>query len=307
MQLAVKHGGLLFKNKPINHQKHNMKINQRHSFLAALALALAGLPAAEVAAQTGRSAARSKTISIDNIVDMTHTLTPDFPYNPVSGYYFPFRATTLTTIKNEGSNARRWDIHEHIGTQIDAPIHFHEGGITLEKLDVNTLIAPLAVIDIRERARRDPDALLTVDDIKAWEKQHGRLPEGAAVFLWSGWDAKIKDAKAFVNLDAKNTMHFPGFAPAAVEFLLRERNVVGIGTDTLSPDVGPSTDFPIHKAWHAAGKWNVECVANLGQVPPAGATVFVGASKVVDAAGGLVRLIATYPNAAGRNQTPGSR
>ena len=276
-----------------------MITNHLPSFAAlGLALALLGWPAAAATAQTARGAARQKTVSIENIVDLTHTLTPDFPFNPTSGYYFPFRATTLTTIKNEGSNARRWEIHEHIGTQIDAPFHFQAGGQTLEKLDVNTLIAPLAVIDIRERARRNADALLTVDDIKVWEKRYGRLPDGAAVFLWSGWDAKVKDAKAFVNLDEQQMMHFPGFAPAAVEFLLRERNVVGIGTDTLSPDIGPSTDFPIHKAWHAAGKWNVECVANLAQVPPAGATVFVGASKVVDAAGGLVRLLATYPNAA---------
>ncbi len=283
-----------------------MKLPQKQLFVAALAAALGGWPAAAAMAQTGR-VAQAKTISIENIVDMTHTLTPDFPFNPTSGYYFPFRATTLTTIKNEGSNARRWDIHEHIGTQIDAPIHFHAGGMTLEKLDVKTLIAPLAIIDIRERAARNPDALLTVDDLKAWEKQHGRLPEACAVFLWSGWDAKIKDAKAFVNLDEKKIMHFPGFAPEAVAFLLRERNVVGIGTDCLSPDIGPSTDFPIHKAWHAAGKWNVECVANLAAVPPAGATVFVGSSKVVDAAGGLVRIIATYPDAAGKTLPAGSR
>ena len=102
-----------------------------------------------------------------------------------------------------------------------------------------------------------------------------------------------------MNLDAcGKVMHFPGFSPDAIEFLLRQRDVVGIGTDTLSPDVGPSTDFPIHKAWHAAGKWNVECVANLGRVPAAGATVFIGATKVGDAAGGPVRIIATYPNRA---------
>ena len=276
------------------------------TLLAAALLSAVALPIAAASAQSNGPVSGQKTISVENIVDMTHTLTPSTPYNPVSGYYYPFRTTTMTTIKNEGSNARRWEIHEHIGTQIDAPIHFHEGGATLEKLDPRTLIAPLAIIDIRERAAANPDALLTVDDIRAWERRHGRLPKGAAVFLWSGWDAKIADGKAFVNLDANNTMHFPGFAPAAVAFLLRERDVVGIGTDTLSPDVGPSTDFPIHKAWHAAGKWNVECVANLGAVPAAGATVIIGASKVEGSAGGLVRIIATYPDgAAGR--IPGAR
>lgn len=286
-----------------------MKSTNTRPIAALLVLAAATVSATVPAsAQPRREAPAGRAISIQNVIDMTHTLTPNFPFNPTSGYYFPFHATTLTTIKNEGSNARRWEIHEHIGTQIDAPIHFHEGGATLEKLPVESLIAPLAVIDIRERARANPDALLTVDDIKAWEGRYGRLPRGAAVFLWSGWDAKIKDPKAFVNLDSNKVMHFPGFAPAAVDFLLRERDVVGIGTDTLSPDIGPSTDFPIHKAWHAAGKWNVECVANLGNVPAAGATVFIGASKVEDAAGGLVRIIATFPNEAARSRpTPQAR
>lgn len=283
-----------------------MAPNRTRTAASLLVVAALGLPPAATA-QTRDTTPVRKTVSIENVVDLTHTLTPDFPFNPTSGYYFSFRATTLTTIKNEGSNARRWEIHEHIGTQIDAPIHFHEGGRTLEKLAVDTLIAPLAVIDIRERARSNPDALLTVDDIEVWEKRHGRLPRGTAVFLWSGWDAKIKDAKAYVDLDDKDTMHFPGFATEAVEFLLRERDVVGIGTDTLSPDIGPSTEFPVHKAWHAVGKWNVECVANLGSVPAAGATVFIGASKVEGAAGGLVRIIATYSNDTAREQGFGTR
>ena len=269
-------------------------MKQMRLFFTPLVLALSVLPSAAFAAQAGGGTVGQQTSSVENIVDMTHTLTPDTPFNPTSGYYYSFRATTMTTIENEGSNARRWDLHEHIGTQIDAPIHFHEGGATLEKLAVETLIAPLAVIDIRERARTDPDARVTVADIKAWEKRHGRLPRGAVVFMWSGWDAKFSDPEAYVNLDEAGVMHYPGFATRTVEFLLRERDVVGIGNDTFSPDVGPSTDFPVHKAWHAAGRWNVECVANLGQVPPAGATVFVGASKVGGAAGGLVRIIAAF-------------
>ena len=268
---------------------------------ALLGLGVASSATAQDKAEKEASAAGSSMISIENIVDMTHTLTPDFPFNPTSGYYFPFRATTLTTIRNEGSNARRWEIHEHIGTQIDAPLHFQAGGTPLEKLDVKTLIAPLAIIDIRSRVTGDADALLTVSDLLAWEKRYGRLPKGAAVFLWSGWDAKVKDAKAFINLDENQTMHFPGFSPEAVTFLLENRDVAGIGTDTLSPDIGPSTDFPIHKAWHAAGKWNVECVANFANVPAAGATVFIGATKVVDAAGGPVRIIATFPSQAMKN------
>jgi len=248
-------------------------------------------------------AAPAPTISTQNITDLTHTLTHEFPYIPVPGITFPFKATPIATLEKMGVAANKWEIHEHLGTQIDAPSHFIAGGMSLEQMPVRNLIAPLAVIDIRERAKRDPDATVTVEDILAWERKHGRLPTGAAVFMYSGWDAKVGDAAAFVNVEGSGaggsepTMHFPGFSPEAAAFLAHEREVVGIGVDTLSLDPGKDKQYRTHKTWLAAGKWGAECVANLGQVPASGATVFVGATKVGGATGGPVRLIATYASA----------
>lgn len=259
-----------------------------------LSVLLTGLSLTAVSAQSEADTASRQTIPVGNIVDLTHTLTEDFPYNPVSGVYYPFEIDAQTTVNADGVASNEWKIHEHIGTQIDAPSHFSAAGKSLEQLSVENFIAPLAVIDISGRARRDPDTMVTVDDIRTWEQRYGRLPQGAAVFMRSGWDRKVADPQAFVNLDASNTMHAPGFAPAAAEFLIRERSVAGIGVDTLSIDAGNSKTFPVHKSWLRADKWGVECVANLDQVPPAGATVFVGASKVEGATGGPVRLIATF-------------
>lgn len=245
----------------------------------------------------------SNTISTENVVDLTHTLTEDFPYIPVPGITFPFKKIPIATIDKLGVAANAWEIHEHIGTQIDAPSHFFAGGLSLEQMPVRNFIAPLAVLDISERARADADATVTIEDIKNWETKYGRLPQGAAVFMYSGWDAKIKDAKAFLNADGTNTLHFPGFSPEAALFLARERDVVGIGVDTISLDPGSDKTFKTHKAWLATGKWGIECAANLKQVPASGATVFVGASKVGGATGGLVRLIAAFPSSAMRNST----
>lgn len=245
----------------------------------------------------------SNAVSTENVIDLTHTLTEDFPFIPIPGITFPFKKTPIATIEKLGVAANRWDIHEHIGTQIDAPSHFFADGLSLEQMPVRNFIAPLVVIDIGERARTDADAAVTIEDIKNWEKKYGRLPKGAAVFMYSGWEAKIKDAKAFINMDGTNTMHFPGFSSEAATFLARERDVVGIGVDTISLDPGKDKEYKAHKAWLAAGKWGVECVANLKQVPPVGATVFVGASKVGGATGGLVRLIATFPASALKNST----
>lgn len=238
----------------------------------------------------------SNTVSTENIVDLTHTLDENFPYIPIPGITFPFKKTPIATIDTMGVAANRWEIHEHIGTQIDAPSHFFKDGLSLDQMPVSNFIAPLVVIDISDRAKTDADTMLTVEDIKNWEKKYGRIPKGAAVFMYSGWESRVHDSKAFINADASNTMHFPGWSAEAATFLARERDIVGIGVDVLSLDTGNDKAYKAHKAWLAAGKWGVECVANLKQVPPVGAAVFVGASKVGGATGGPVRLIATFPS-----------
>jgi kynurenine formamidase len=114
------------------------------------------------------------------------------------------------------------------------------------------------------------------------------------VFLNSGWDARAGDPRAFLGQDSSKTLHFPGFSKEACEWLVRERDVAGIAVDTLSLDFGPSKDFAAHGVWLGAGKWGLECVANLAKLPPAGATVFVGAPKVAGASGGPTRVLAVW-------------
>jgi kynurenine formamidase len=229
-----------------------------------------------------------------HVIDLTHALSEDTPYIPVSGITFPFKKTVIATISKNGVAANRWEIHEHIGTQFDAPSHFFEEGLSLDQIPVASLVVPLVVIDVSARASSNADTSVTAADIEAWERRHGRIPAQAAVFMRSGWDARIGDATAFVNKDASGAMHFPGFSPEAATFLARSRDLAGIGVDTLSLDPGLDITYAAHKAWLATGKWAVELVANLGDVPPVGATVFVGAAKVKGATGGPARLIAVW-------------
>jgi kynurenine formamidase len=229
-----------------------------------------------------------------HIVDLTHVLDEDTPYIPVPNITFPFKKTPIATVAKNGVAAYRWDIHEHIGTQIDAPTHFFEDGRSLDLLPVDTLVVPLVVIDVSARTASNPDTSLTVADIEAWEHRHGRIAGDAAVMMASGWESRVNEAKAFVNADASGAMHFPGFSPEAARFLAHSRQVSGIGVDTLSLDPGLDVTYAAHKSWLATGKWGVELVANLRQVPPVGATVFVGAAKVRGATGGPVRLIAVW-------------
>ena len=233
----------------------------------------------------------ARTIAAGNVLDLTHPLSPAFPIWPGNA---PIKVTNTATLAKDGYYANRWDLAEHHGTHLDAPAHFAPKGLTAERLEAAALVVPAAVIDLREKARKDADAVVMVDDLKAWEKAHGRLPKGCGVFLCSGWGAKAGDAKAFLGQDRSKTLHFPGFSKEACAFLLAEREVAGLGVDTLSLDCGASKDFAAHKLWLGAGKWGLECVANLAQVPPAGATVFVGAPKVSGASGGLTRVLAVW-------------
>jgi kynurenine formamidase len=230
-------------------------------------------------------------LAAGNVLDLTHTLSPTFPIWPGN---VPIKITNTATRAKDGYYANRWDLAEHHGTHLDAPAHFAAQGVTAERLEASALVVPAAVIDLRERARKNADAVVTVDDLKAWEKAHGRLPKNCGVFLNSGWDARAGDARAFLGQDASKTLHFPGFSKEACEFLLTEREVAGLAVDTLSLDFGASADFAVHKRWLGAGKWGLECVANLSQLPPAGATVFVGAPKVIGASGGPTRVLAVW-------------
>jgi kynurenine formamidase len=241
--------------------------------------------------------ARSEPVAghrFSHVVDLTHTLSEDTPFIPMPGVTFPFKKSPIATISRNGVAANRWEIHEHLGTQIDAPNHFFEDGLSLDRLSVASLLVPLVVIDVSARAAQNADTAVTVTDIQVWERRYGRIPARAAVFMMSAWDARIGDARAFVNNDSSRTMHFPGFSAETAAFLARSRDVAGIGVDTLSLDPGLDTSYATHKAWLATGRWGVELVANLRDVPPSGATVFVGATKVRGATGGPVRLIAAW-------------
>ena len=175
---------------------------------------------------------------------------------------------------------------------MDAPIHFVAAASTADKIPVDRLFAPLAVVSIEARAAKSADTLLTVDDLLAWEKAHGRLPRGAFVAMHSGWDARIGNADRFLNKDAKGTMHAPGFSEEAAKFLVQDRDIVGAGVDTLSLDKAEAQKFVAHLALLGGGKYAVELLANLSRVPAAGATIIIGAPKHEGASGGPVRVFA---------------
>lgn len=173
-------------------------------------------------------------------------------------------------------------------------MHIGKGKWAADEIPEASLICPAVVIRVGDRAKTNHDTVVGVDDIKAWGGKHGRIPPGAAVLMDAGWESRIGDQTAYRNMDAKNVMHFPGFSLDAADFLLREREINGIGVDTLSIDYGSSQDFEVHYTVLPADKWGLENLANLGKMPERGATVFVGLPKAKGASGGPTRVLAIW-------------
>jgi kynurenine formamidase len=236
------------------------------------------------------SAVPARAATFTRAVDLTHTLSPDFP--TFSGIP-AIEIKPKYVIDKDGYNLNIWTLEEHVGTHMDAPLHFaraDSGAQSVAEIPVGSLVVPLCVIDVKAKAAADPNYMVTADDIATFEAANGAIPAGACVAMNAGWSSKV-GTPGFRNANASGAMNFPGFSKAATD-ALSAKNVVGIAVDTLSLDPGNSKDFAVHTSWLPSGHWGLECVANLDDVPVTGATLVVGAPKVKDGTGGPSRLIA---------------
>lgn len=225
------------------------------------------------------------------VVDMTHALSPDSVYWPSSSGN-PFEYEARATQPSGAVSMGAYSTPEHHGTHLDAPIH---GGDNLPTVDVLTaadLFGPAVVVDVSTQAAANPDYELTRDDVIAWEAANGTLPEGAIVLMYSGWSEKYGDPDAYRNQDDQGRMHFPGFSEDAARFLVEERDIRGIGVDTLSVDPGAARGFPAHSVVNGNGKFHLENVANVHLLPAAGAYLIVAPIKIEGGSGGQVRIFA---------------
>jgi kynurenine formamidase len=257
----------------------------RRGFLAAVTACGAGVATAAAAQQTQVRMPKG----FREVFDLTHPFSPKLPVYPA---YKPIQIRQRFNVARDGFAANEVTFDEHTGTHVDAPSHFVAGAVSGDRIPAGQLIAPLAVIAITDRASKNADTLVTVDDLLSWEKRHGRLPAGALVAMDAGWDARAIDTDRFLNRDAKGVLHAPGFSEQAARFLVDQRDIAGVGVDTLSLDGGAAQKFVAHLTILGAGKYGVELMANLSRVPPAGATVFIGAMKHEGATGGPARIIA---------------
>jgi kynurenine formamidase len=233
------------------------------------------------------------------LVDLTHTMNAAMPYWPTApsgftlneafagdtpgGFYFAVNVIGPMT--------------EHLGTHMDAPVHFSKGGVTAEAVPLERLIAPAVVVDMTKAAAENPDAQLAVSDIEAFERDHGPIKAGEIVLVRTGWAARWPDRKSYYGDDKlgdATNMHFPGLSKEAAQALV-DRRVAAVGIDSPSIDHGPSQDFIVHRVLLGADIVAFENLASLTEIPPRGAMVLALPMKVGGGSGGTLRAVAVLP------------
>ena len=236
------------------------------------------------------------------VIDLTQTLSPEFPtiaLPPEFGQCAPFRMEEISRYDAKGP-AWYWNnfsCGEHTGTHFDAPIHWVSGkdlpNNTTDTIDAQNFIAPACVIDCSVQSAENPDFILTVEVIQAWEAKHGKIPAGTWVFLRTDWSKRSGAAYANVQADGAHT---PGPNPEAVQFLIEQRDVIGFGVETIGTDAGQAHTFtppyPAHFFMHGKGRYGLQCMTNLDKLPPTGALIVSPPLKIKGGSGSPLRVLA---------------
>ncbi|MGV9822901.1 cyclase family protein [Nocardia xishanensis] len=229
-----------------------------------------------------------RLVSLSHVHDPATT--PIFPGDP------EFRAEVVATVADDGYYLRYIQQGEHTGTHWGAPIHFHVDGLAADELEPADLLLPAVRIDVREQCATNRDYAVTVDDLRRWEARHGRIPDGAAVIAWTGWDAKWGGPE-FVGA-GESAGRQPGFAVETVEWLLSTGRLGrrgALGIDTFGPDLGADDSYTVSKLLYRERRISLECLANLVELPPTGAWILVGGPLYRGGSGSPATIFALLP------------
>ncbi|HBK46051.1 MAG TPA: cyclase [Xanthomonadaceae bacterium] len=265
----------------------------RTACLLALSLLAASAAPARAADDTRLWDVYATQLKDVKYVALSHVIAPDIPVwhgfgpskfepagSPDTGK--PYR------YDSDGFEATRYTLAtDQLGTQLDPPAHWAPEYPAIDELPASYTLRPLVVIPIVEQVKRDPGYALRVDDILAWEKRHGRIPEGAVVFVRSDWSKRWPDP-ALARLE-----HFPGVSLPALKFLHEQRHILLHGHEPLDTDDSPDLEGEAWLMHH--GYVQAEGVAHLDQVPEVGALVAIGFPRFQGGTGGYASFTAICP------------
>jgi kynurenine formamidase len=233
-----------------------------------------------------------KTIAYSRVLDLSHNIDTDIPLWPGDP---PVEFETVATFDSDGYYLRRFSMGEHSGTHMNASNSFLADGIGIDEYPVESRVVQAVVMDVREQALEDPDYALSIPDVIEWERLHGQVPAGSVVVLYTGWQEKWDDPVAFFNEDDEGGLHFPGFSPAATRFLLRQRDIGGVGIDTHGVDPGWDETYATNTQVHERNGIVLECLTNLDQLPATGTTLVLGPLSLKNGSGSPLSVMAFVP------------
>ena len=235
------------------------------------------------------------TLHAAKIVDLTHAFAPGIPH--WKGFQNE-HVSTLYTYDKAGFFAQEFSHPGQWGTHIDPPAHFHAGLRTVDQIRPDEMLLRLVVLDIHARAATNPDAVVTMDDVHAWEKRHGPIPADAFVALRTDWSKRWPSNVAMQNADAKGVFHYPGWSLPVLKYLYEARHVTASGHETTDTDPGVSVtkdDYALESYVLGTNHYQIEMLANLDQVPDSGALAIVTFPKPLAGSGFPARVLAVLP------------
>ena len=240
------------------------------------------------------------------VVDLTRPLGPETPVITLPPIFAASPGVSIEVISRYDDKGPAWywntlRFGEHTGTHFDAPIHWVTGkdlpDNACDTIPARRFVGPACVFDVTADVERDPDFVLTPERVEAWERDHGSIPRGAWVLLRTGWSRRTTAADV-VNAGADGP-HSPGFDARTSQMLAHDRDVLGVGVETIGTDAGQAgtfdPPFPNHTIMHGAGKFGLASLCNLEQLPPTGAIVIAAPLKIVRGSGSPLRVIAIAP------------
>ena len=236
------------------------------------------------------------------VVDLTAPLSAETPIIQLPPEFAQTAAFQLEELSRYDDRGPAWywnalEGGEHTGTHFDAPNHWVTGrdGEDVASVPVGRLVAPAVVLDFSVQAAEDPDFLLEVEHVQAWEREHGPLPDGGWLLYRAGWDARADSQEAALNVDETGP-HSPGVSVECAQWLAEQTPILGLGTETVGTDAGAahsfSTPFPCHSFLLGAGKYGLTQLQNLAHLPPTGAVVVAGPLPIVGGSGSPARVLA---------------
>lgn len=233
-----------------------------------------------------------KRIDYRRVVDLSHPISPDTPVWP-GDPAVDFQ--TVSSLDGQDYFLRRFSMGEHSGTHLVSPSAYYADGIDPDGIPAESLVAPAAVIDARGPASLDPGYALSAGDIADWERTNGPIDPNTLVLLNTGWSQFWSQPTRFINTGDDGAMRTPGFTLEAARFLLEWREAAGLGIDTHGIDAGADTGLSVSRLVLARPALVLECLNNLDQLPPTGATVIVGRLRLVGGSGSPASVLAFAP------------